>query len=146
MQLVFQWTVSGVNGVGMHVPPLVVVAHRLVPGTSPKRLPMEAQNALETVQQLNPATRAHAPVSVFILFQSIFTNTIFLLVCHPQLQSTHAPMETMVFSQILTTPPARLTYYATAMAMGTNKTAPKAPSSIHRPATAFIRVTLLTAV
>ena len=56
---------NGVHGVGEHALRLVVAAHRVAPGPSLNRPPMEAQIALEKPQLRNPATQIHAQVHYF---------------------------------------------------------------------------------
>ena len=53
---------SGVHGVGEHALGHVVGAHKVAPGLSLNRPPMEAQHALEDQQLLGPATRILAQV------------------------------------------------------------------------------------
>ena len=69
---------SGVHGVGELALRLVVAAPRVAPGLSLKKLPMEAQNALEKQQLHNPATLNPAQVHDFIYFVSKFIDTTFL--------------------------------------------------------------------
>ena len=54
---------SGVHGVGAHAPSHVEAAHRVAPGPSLNRLPMEAQIALEKPQLLSHATQIVAQVT-----------------------------------------------------------------------------------
>ena len=57
---------SGVHGVGELALRLVVVVPKVAQGLSLNKLPMEAQNALEKQQLLDPAMLNHAQVLYFL--------------------------------------------------------------------------------
>ena len=56
------------HGVGELALPLVVVVPKVAQELSLNKLPMEAQNALEKQQLLNPATLIHAQLALLVTF------------------------------------------------------------------------------